>query len=187
MKPLESLADLRRFVEPQHAVVDEDAGQLVADRAVNDERRHRRVDAAAQRADDMSVAHLGANPGRRLLHERGHRPVAGAAADAVREVAQDLEAMVGVDDFRVKQAARRDGDPRPPSPQPARWRSSRRPKSRAAPRPRSRRGWPRRESPPARPRTAVTASASFTVAWPNSRWGAGATLPPRACAISCIP
>ncbi len=76
---------------------------FVADRAVNDERRHRRVDAAAQRADDMSVAHLGADPGRRLLHERCHRPVAGAAADAVREVPQNLEAMVGVDDFRMKQ------------------------------------------------------------------------------------
>ena len=39
LQPLEALADLRRLVEPQHAVVDEDAGQLVADRAVNDAAR----------------------------------------------------------------------------------------------------------------------------------------------------
>ena len=39
LQPLEALANLRRFVEPQHAVVDEDAGQLVADRAMNDAAR----------------------------------------------------------------------------------------------------------------------------------------------------
>ena len=49
LQPLEALADLRRLVEPQHAVVDEDARQLIADRAVNEQRRDRRVDAAAQR------------------------------------------------------------------------------------------------------------------------------------------
>ena len=102
-EPLEPLADLRRFVEPQHAVVDEDAGQLVADRAVEDHRRDRRIDAAAQRADDAAVADLRANLRRRLLHKRRHRPVAGAAADAVGEVAEDLEAALGVDDFGMKQ------------------------------------------------------------------------------------
>ena len=49
LQPLEPLADLRRLVEPQHAVVDEDAGQPVADRAMNEQRRDRRIDAAAQR------------------------------------------------------------------------------------------------------------------------------------------
>ena len=55
LQPLESLADLRGLVEPQHAVVDEDARQLVADRAVDDQRGDRRIDAAAQRADDAAA------------------------------------------------------------------------------------------------------------------------------------
>ena len=107
LQPLVALANLRRFVQAQHAVVDEDAGQLVADRAMDDERRDRRVDAAAQRADDAAVADLRADPRRRLLDKRRHRPVAGAAADAVGEVAQDLEAAFGVDDFRDGTGSRR--------------------------------------------------------------------------------
>ena len=49
------------------------------------------------------VADLRANLRRRLLDKRRHRPVAGAAADAVGEVAQDLEAALGVHDFGMKQ------------------------------------------------------------------------------------
>ena len=49
LQPLEPLADLRRFVEPQHAVVDEDARQPIADRAVDEQRGDGRIDAAAQR------------------------------------------------------------------------------------------------------------------------------------------
>ena len=44
-----------------------------------------------------------ANLAGRLLDKRRHRPVAGAAADVVREVAQDLEAAIGVRDFRMKE------------------------------------------------------------------------------------
>ena len=55
LQPLEPPADLRRFVEPQHAVVDEDARQPIADRAVDEQRRDRRIDAAAQPADDAAA------------------------------------------------------------------------------------------------------------------------------------
>ena len=103
LQPLEPLPNLRRLVEPQHAVVDEDAGQLIADRAVKDERRDGRIDAAAQRADHAPAADLRANLRRRLFDKRRHRPVAGAAADAVGEVAQDLEAAFGVHDLGMKQ------------------------------------------------------------------------------------
>ena len=47
-----------RLVEPQQAVVHEDAGQPVADRPVDQQRRDRRIDAAAQAADDAAVADL---------------------------------------------------------------------------------------------------------------------------------
>ena len=95
--------DLRRLVQPQHAVVDEDAGQPIADRAVDEQRRDGRVDAAAQPADHPPVADLRADPRGRLLDERRHRPVAGAAADVVGEVAEDLEAALGVHDLGMEQ------------------------------------------------------------------------------------
>ena len=147
-------ADLRGLVEPQHAVVDEDARQPVADGAVDEQRRDRRVDAAAQRADHAAVADLRADPRRRLLDERRHRPVAGAAADVVREVPEDLEAALGVHDLGVEQQRVERRARRRPSPRPARWRSSRRPRSPAARPRRSRRGSPRRAVRRARPRRA---------------------------------
>ncbi len=145
------------LVLPQHAVVDEDARQPIADRAVHDERRHGRVDAPAQRAHHAAAADLRANLRGRLLHERRHRPVAGAAAHAEGEVPEDVQAVLGVHDLGMEQervtAARR----RRPSPPRARWRSSRGPRSPPAPRPRSRRGSPRPESPRARRRTTARA------------------------------
>src|SRR4029453_16309039 len=56
LQALESLANLRRLVQPQHAVVDEDARQLVADGAMNEQRGDRGIHSAAQRADDASIA-----------------------------------------------------------------------------------------------------------------------------------
>ncbi len=72
---------------------------------MDQQRSDRRVDAAAERADDLAIAHLPANAAGRLLDERGHRPIAGAATDVEREVFEDLEAAVGVRDFRMEQQA----------------------------------------------------------------------------------
>jgi hypothetical protein len=46
------------LVQAQQAVVDKHAGQLVADGAVDQRRRHRRIDAAGQAEDDFLVTHL---------------------------------------------------------------------------------------------------------------------------------
>ena len=92
-----------RLVQAQQAVVDEDARQPVADRAVDEHRGDRRVDAAGQAADDAAVADLRRDARGRLVDERRHRPVAGAAADVEGEVAQDLGAAVGVRDLGVEQ------------------------------------------------------------------------------------
>ena len=54
----ERLDDLLGLVLAQQAVVDEHARQLVADRAVHEQRRDGRVDAAGERADDALVADL---------------------------------------------------------------------------------------------------------------------------------
>ena len=57
----------------QEAVVDEDARELVADRAMHERRRDRRVDAAGQRADHATVADLGADALDRLGDEGARR------------------------------------------------------------------------------------------------------------------
>ena len=46
------------FVQAQQAVVDEHAGELVADGAVDQRRDHRRIDAARQAEDHLLAAHL---------------------------------------------------------------------------------------------------------------------------------
>ena len=53
--------DLLALVLSHEPVVDEHAGELVADRAVHEQRRDARVDAAAEAADDLAVADLGAD------------------------------------------------------------------------------------------------------------------------------
>ena len=81
-----------RLVEPQQAVVDEDAGELVADRLVDQHGGHRAVDAARQPADDAPLADLGADLGDLARTEVRHAPVAGQAGDAAHEVADQLRA-----------------------------------------------------------------------------------------------
>ena len=74
-----------RFVRAQQAVVDEDAGELVADGLVQQRRRDAGIHAAAQAENDVLVADLLRGSPRRLLDETAHRPVHRAAADVVDE------------------------------------------------------------------------------------------------------
>ena len=71
----EGLDDLLALVLSHQPVVDEDARELVADRLVHEHRGDRGVDAAAQAADDLRVADLGADARDLLLDDRGRRPV----------------------------------------------------------------------------------------------------------------
>ena len=84
----EALVDLVRFVVAQQPVVDEDAGQPVADGAVNQHRRDRRIDAARQAAHDLAVADLRAGCAS-VASSMNEAIVQSprAAADAVGEVA----------------------------------------------------------------------------------------------------
>ncbi|MPL73681.1 hypothetical protein SDC9_19487 [bioreactor metagenome] len=79
----------------QQAVVDEDAGQVVADRLVDQHRRDRAVDAAREAADHLLVADLFADLGDRLFAIARHRPVAGEARKP-HEVLVELRALRGV-------------------------------------------------------------------------------------------
>ena len=83
-------------------VVDEHAGQLIAHRAVHEQRRHRGVDAAGQAADHAPVADLGADPRHLLVDDRGRAPIARAAADVAEEGGEDVLAVRRVDDLGVE-------------------------------------------------------------------------------------
>ena len=108
---LEMIAERRAhrfgFALAQQAVVDEDARHLRADRLQQQRRRHRRIDAAGQAADDAMVADALAQLGHGLFDERADLPDARAAADVVEEVAQDLAAVRRVADFGMKLQADR--------------------------------------------------------------------------------
>ena len=67
--------DLVGLVEPHQAVVDEDAGELVADRLVDQHRRDRGVDAAREAADHPALADLRADLLDHALAVGGHGPV----------------------------------------------------------------------------------------------------------------
>ncbi len=94
--------DLRRLVLAQEARVDEDAGQLMADRLVDQHGGNRTIDPARQAADDLAFADLGANARHLLVAERLHRPIAGEAADFEQEVPDHVGAARRVHDFRVE-------------------------------------------------------------------------------------
>ena len=63
---------LLRLARAQQPVIDEDAGELLADRLVQQRRRDRAVDAARQAADDAAAADLRPDALDRLGAEGGH-------------------------------------------------------------------------------------------------------------------
>ncbi len=108
--PAERLHHLLGLVLAQQPVVDEHAGELVADRLVHEERRHRRVDAARQPADDPLGADLRTDALDLLLDHGGGRPRRRRAHDVVEEVLQDLLPVrrvhhLGVELHRVQPAS----------------------------------------------------------------------------------
>ena len=80
------------LVQPQQSVVDEDAGELVADRLMDQHRRHRAVDATREAADHAALADLGADLGDLAGPEMRHAPVARQSGDAAHEIADELAA-----------------------------------------------------------------------------------------------
>ena len=101
----EQLDDLLGLARAQHPGVDKDAGQLVADRLVQQRRRDRRIDAARQAQHDVAVTDLAADAVEDLRVKHRHRPVAAAAGNLVGEVAQQFRPLRRVRDLGVKQRA----------------------------------------------------------------------------------
>jgi len=90
------------FVQAQQPGVDEHAGELVADRLVDQGAGHAGVHAAGQAQDDLLVADLLADPGDRLVDVVAHHPVGAAAADVEHEARQQALALHRVGDLGVE-------------------------------------------------------------------------------------
>ncbi|MNN08968.1 hypothetical protein D3C81_1218370 [compost metagenome] len=90
------------FVQAQQAVVDEHAGQLVADGLVQQRGNYRGVNTAGQAEQDVVGADLGANLGDGVFSNLRRRPQGFAAADVEDEARQDATALLGVGHFRVE-------------------------------------------------------------------------------------
>ena len=176
------------LVHPHQAVVDEDAGQLLADRLVDEQRRDRGVDAAGEPADHPALAHLRLDPRHLLGDHRLRRPLLLAAGDVAQEAGEDLGPVGGVDDLGVEldpvEAAvgrLAGGDRR------ARARGERGEALAAARRPR-RGGSSSSSAPPAGRRAAGRRRRGGSISVrPNSPASAPSTLPPSAWTIACIP
>ena len=93
----EGVDDLLGLALAQQAVVDEDAGELLADRPVHERGGGGRVDPAGEPADHAAVADLGADPLDLLVDHRGRRPLLLAARDLAQEPLQDRLAVRGMD------------------------------------------------------------------------------------------
>ena len=98
----ERLGDLLGLVRAHEAVVDEDAGELVADGLVDEQRRHGGVDAAGEAADHPLRADLRADPLDLLLDHGRRRPGRRRVGDPVEEVLQHVLAVGGVHDLGVE-------------------------------------------------------------------------------------
>ena len=98
----ERLLDLVALVLAHQAVVDEDAGELVADGLCDERGGNGAVHAAGQGQQDLAAADLLADGGDGGAHIVAHVPGAGTAADAVEEVADHILTMLGVVDLRVE-------------------------------------------------------------------------------------
>ena len=90
------------FPSAKQAVVNKNAGKLLANRFVKERCGHTRIDAAAQTENDSFLADLCAQVRYRLVHIIVHGPVPAATADMMDKVVQDFRAARSVGDFRVE-------------------------------------------------------------------------------------
>ena len=100
--PAERLDHLLSFVLTQETVVDEHAGQLIADGLVHEQRRDGRVDAAGEGAQHALGADLGPNALSLLLDDCGRRPRRRRPGSVVKEVLQDVLPVRRVHDFGME-------------------------------------------------------------------------------------
>src|SRR5262245_37622164 len=98
----EEIDDLLRFAFAEQTMIHEDAGELVADRLMDEKRGNRGVDAAGQTADDVALSHLLADALDLAVAEMRYGPVARASGDSVDEIGEKLRALRGVHHLGVE-------------------------------------------------------------------------------------
>ena len=86
----EDLHDLVAFVEAHEAVIDEHAGQLVADGLVQQRGDHRGIDAAGKAEQHLALAHLRAHARDGVFDDVADAPQRLAAADLAHEALEQL-------------------------------------------------------------------------------------------------
>ena len=91
-----------RFAETQQAVVNKNAGELVADGAVDQGGGNRGIHAAGQAKDDFVAADLGADIGNGFVDVVRHRPAGARTADVEDEAIQQRPPLFGVGHFGVE-------------------------------------------------------------------------------------
>ncbi len=94
--------DLLGLALAQQAVIDEHAGESVADSTLHERCRHGRVDTAGQAADDALVADLRTDRVDRGFDDVDHRPRRTASGALVQEPLQHLLAMRRVQHLGVE-------------------------------------------------------------------------------------
>ncbi len=92
----------RRFPFAQQSMIDEDAGELLADRARDQRCGDRRIDPARERADDLVAPDFNANLVDGAIDERLHLPIVGQPRNPVQEVAKDRRSGLRVHHLGVK-------------------------------------------------------------------------------------
>ena len=90
------------FAGPEQSVIDEDAGQLIANGLVQQGRDDRGINTAAKAKHHFVIADLSADTFTGVRDEGAHRPIHGTTADVIDEILQDLAAARGVCYLRVK-------------------------------------------------------------------------------------
>src|SRR5687767_4311529 len=83
-------------------MVDEEAHQAIADRTMDEESHHTRIDPAGERAQHATAAHAAFDGGDLLVEEALDRPVARKPRHAEEEVLEQLAANRGVHDLGVE-------------------------------------------------------------------------------------
>src|SRR5690606_7328358 len=95
--------DLFAFAGAEQAVVNEDAGELLADGLVDERGGHGGIDSAGKAEEHAGFfAHGLADVGDRVSDEVLGRPVLSGAADALQEVANDIDAALAVKHLGMK-------------------------------------------------------------------------------------
>ena len=93
---------IAELIFSKHAVVNEDAGQILAYGAVQQHGCHRRVNTARQAENHAVVAQLGFQLVHSGLHKRCGTPVLLTAADAHHEILQQQAALCGMEHLGVE-------------------------------------------------------------------------------------